>query len=307
MTNQSSETIIRELFDLAGVEINGANPWDIQVHDLRLYDRLLRETSLGLGELYMDGWWDSELIDQLIAHLLLAGVEKKVKGNWKIAWQVLRGRLMNLQSPSRAFEVGERHYDLGNDLYSAMLDKRLTYSCGYWKNAKNLDEAQEAKLDLVCRKIGLQAGMSILDIGCGWGSFAKYAAERYGARVVGVTVSREQLELGQELCKGLPIELRLQDYRNVEGEFDAVISIGSMEHIGYKNYRTYMDVVDRSPETRWNRSDPYHWIQSKSGGRGTLDGQVYFPQRSITIGRPVGKIDGGSVCHGRLAQLWPVL
>ncbi len=245
MGTQKSETIIHELFELAGVEINGKNPWDIQIHNPGLYDRLLRETSLGLGESYMDGWWDSESIDQLIAHLLTAGIEKKVRGNWKIVWHVIKGRLTNLQSPARAYEVGRRHYDLGNELYSAMLDKRLTYSCAYWKNANNLDEAQEAKLDLVCQKIGLRPGMNVLDIGCGWGSFAKFAAERYGARVVGITVSKEQMALATELCKGLPIELRLQDYRLVTGEFDSVISIGSMEHIGYKNYHTYMGVVDR--------------------------------------------------------------
>jgi cyclopropane-fatty-acyl-phospholipid synthase len=150
-----------------------------------------------------------------------------------------------MQSRSKAFVIGERHYDLGNDLYQAMLDKRLNYTCGYWKEATTLDEAQEAKLELVCKKIGLQPGMRVLELGCGWGSFAKYAAEIHGAEVLGVTVSKEQVALGMELCKGLPVELRLQDYREVEGTYDAVISIGVMEHVGYKNYRTYMEVTDR--------------------------------------------------------------
>ena len=141
--------------------------------------------------------------------------------------------------------MGIKHYDLGNDLYQAMLDKRMVYTCGYWKNASNLDDAQEAKLDLVCRKIGAHQGMRILELGCGWGSFARYAAEKYGAEVTGVTVSREQVALGSELCKGLPVELRLQDYRDVSGVYDAVVSIGVMEHVGYKNYSTYMEVVNR--------------------------------------------------------------
>jgi cyclopropane-fatty-acyl-phospholipid synthase len=141
--------------------------------------------------------------------------------------------------------VGQKHYDLGNDLYTAMLDKRLNYTCAYWKNARNLDEAQEAKLELVCRKIGIHPGMRILELGCGWGSFAKYAAEKYNASILGVTVSKEQVALGMELCKGLPVELRMQDYREVTGTFDAVISIGVMEHVGYKNYGEYMRVVDR--------------------------------------------------------------
>jgi cyclopropane-fatty-acyl-phospholipid synthase len=162
-------------------------------------------------------------------------------------WLALRSRLLNLQSPAMAYEVGEQHYDLGNDLYQAMLDKRLNYTCGYWANASTLDEAQEAKLELVCKKIGLhlQPGMRVLELGCGWGSFAKYAAEKYGAQVLGVTVSKEQVALGMERCAGLPVELRLLDYREVEGTYDAVISIGVMEHVGYKNYRTYMQVTDR--------------------------------------------------------------
>jgi len=245
MADQTSERIVRELLNLADVEVDGKSAWDIQVHEPRFYERVLKESSLGLGESYMDGWWDCQAVDQFIDRVLKADLDKKVKGNWKFLFHTLKSRLFNLQAPSRAFEVGEHHYDLGNDLYCAMLDRRMNYTCGYWKNASNLDEAQEAKLDLVCRKIGLQPGMRVLELGCGWGSFAKYAAEKYGAQVLGVTVSKEQVALGNELCRGLPVELRLQDYREVEGKYDAVISIGVMEHVGYKNYRTYMQVAER--------------------------------------------------------------
>jgi cyclopropane-fatty-acyl-phospholipid synthase len=245
MTSQKSETIVRELFEFAGIQVNGKNPWDIQVHDPRFYDRILRDSTLGVGESYVEGWWDCEAIDEFVSRALKARLDIKVKGSGKIFLHVLRSKLVNLQVLSKAYEVGVRHYDLGNDLYRAMLDKRLNYTCGYWKNATTLDEAQEAKLDLVCKKIGVKPGMHILELGCGWGSFAKYAAEKYGAHVLGVTVSKEQVALGMELCKGLPVELRLQDYRLVEGKYDAVISIGIMEHVGYKNYRTYMQVVDR--------------------------------------------------------------
>ena len=242
---KKSEAIVRELLDSASIAINGSHPWDIQVHDARFYDRVLRQGTLGLGESYMDGWWDCAALDQFIDRALRARLEDQVKGNWHVLFQVFRSRLLNLQAPSAAFEVGERHYDLGNDLYRAMLDKRLNYTCGYWKDATTLDQAQEAKLELVCQKIGLKPGMRVLELGCGWGSFAKYAAERYDAHVLGVTVSKEQVALGMELCHGLPVELRLQDYREVTGTYDAVISIGIMEHVGYKNYRTYMQVVDR--------------------------------------------------------------
>ncbi len=245
MAGKSPETVFCDLMQEAGIEVNGKNPWDIQIHDRRFYERVFREPHLTMGEGYMDGWWDCERIDELINRVLLARIDQKIRGDWRVAWFVLQSRLQNLQSAARAYEVGERHYDLGNDLYCAMLDRRLNYTCGYWKNATTLDEAQEAKLDLVCKKIGAHPGMRILELGCGWGAFAKFAAERYGAQVLGVTVSKEQVALGLDLCKGLPVELRLQDYREVEGQYDAVISIGIMEHVGYRNYRTYMQVVDR--------------------------------------------------------------
>jgi cyclopropane-fatty-acyl-phospholipid synthase len=245
MVSSKSEGIIRELLTSAGVEVNGTNPWDLQVHNPEFYDRVLRDTTLGLGESYMDGWWDCEAIDEMVTKLLLADIRSKVQENWKYVLHGLRARFFNRQSSARAYQVGEQHYDLGNDLYEAMLDKRLNYTCGYWRNAKTLDDAQEAKLELVCKKIGIYPGMRILEFGCGWGSFAKYAAEKYGANVLGVTVSKEQVKLGMELCKGLPVELRLQDYREVTGTYDAVISIGVLEHVGYKNYRTYMETADR--------------------------------------------------------------
>ena len=166
--------------------------------------------------------------------------------------------------------MGIKHYDLGNDLYQRMLDKRLVYTCGYWKNADNLDDAQEAKLDLVCRKIGAKPGMKILELGCGWGSFAKFAAEKYGASVLGVTVSKEQVALGMELCKGLPVELRLQDYREVQGTFDAVISIGVMEHVGHKNYSTYMEVVNRCL-----KEDGIGFVHTIGGNKSITNGEPW--------------------------------
>jgi cyclopropane-fatty-acyl-phospholipid synthase len=238
--------VVRDLLATAGITINGDKPFDIQVHKNDFYGRVLREGALGLGESYMDGWWDCQALDQFIDRALRANLEEKVRGNLGIMRFVLRSRLFNLQKQSRAYQIAEHHYDLDNDLYRAMLDKRMNYTCGYWKNATSLDEAQEAKLELVCRKINLQPGMTVLELGCGYGSFAAYAAQKYGVSVTGVNVSKQQLELGRELCKGLPVELKLDDYRNINGKYDRVISIGIMEHIGYKNYRTYMSVVDRT-------------------------------------------------------------
>lgn len=240
-----SKEVAEHLLGLAGITVNGNKAYDMQVHNEQLYRRLITDAALGLGESYMDGWWDTPALDQLIARVTATDLEQKVKGNLKLKLQVLKSKLFNFQKRSRAFQVGEQHYDEGNDLYRAMLDKRMAYTCGYWKKARTLDDAQEAKLDLVCKKIGLQKGMSVLELGCGWGSFAKFAAEKYGAQVTGVTVSKEQVALGNAECKGLPVTIELKDYREVSGVYDRVLSIGILEHVGYKNYRTYMEVADR--------------------------------------------------------------
>ncbi|MBW3001567.1 cyclopropane fatty acyl phospholipid synthase [Candidatus Woesearchaeota archaeon] len=228
----------------ADIKVNGSRPWDIQVYNPKFYTRVLAGGSLALGESYIDGWWDCRALDQFFYRLLKARLDTKVK-DWKQIFHVIKAKILNLQSKSRAYEVGKRHYDIGNDLYKNMLDKRMVYSCGYWKDAKTLDKAQEAKLDLICKKLKLKKGMKVLDIGCGWGSLAKYAAEKYKVKVVGVTVSKEQVKLARELCKGLPIEIRLQDYRKINEQFDRIVSVGMFEHVGYKNYKTYVKVVNR--------------------------------------------------------------
>lgn len=246
MSENKYKSLVRELLSLAEIEINGSKPWDIQVHDDRFYKRVITEVELGLGESFMDGWWDVERLDEMIYRIVRADLQNKVKRNLKIALQLAGFYLFNMQSRNRAFIIGERHYDLGNDLFQNMLDKRMNYSCAYWKNANNLDEAQENKLDLICKKLYLKPGMRVLDIGCGWGAFGKYAAEKYGVEIVGITVSKEQVTLGKELCKGLPVELRLQDYRDINEEFDRIVSVGMIEHVGYKNYRTYFKVAERN-------------------------------------------------------------
>jgi len=233
----------KELFALADIKINGNRPWDIQVFDERFYRRVFIHTTLGLGDAYMDGWWDAENIDQFIYKVLNAHLYEKVK-DLPILWFHIKNKLFNLQKKSNAYKIVEKHYEVGNDLFKLMLDKRMTLSCGYWKNAKNLDQAQEAKLDLICRKLGLKPGMRVLDIGCGFGGFAQFAAEKYNVNVVGITVSKEQVKLGKELCKGLPVEIRLQDYRSVKEKFDRIVSIGMFEHVGHKNYRKYMKTAN---------------------------------------------------------------
>lgn len=237
--------IVQDILSPAGIIINGSQPWDIQIRNDKFYQRVLSDGSLGLGEAYMDGWWECARLDDFFCRLIPSQPEDRMKKNWKLLFHILGSTIVNRGSKSRAFRVGERHYDIGNDLFRNMLDRRMVYSCAYWNESENLNDAQEAKLDLICRKLGLHPGDRVLDIGCGWGSFAKYAAEKYDVKVVGITVSREQIELGRELCAGLPVEIRLQDYRNVDSRFNHVVSIGMFEHVGCRNYRTYMATVHR--------------------------------------------------------------
>ncbi len=233
---------VEEALSSADVQLNGSRPWDLQVHNDKLYSRVLSKGSLGLGEAYMEGWWDSPALDQFFFRVLRSQVDSKFKPVQELTCNI-RARLQNLQSRQRAFEVALRHYDIGNDLYEKMLDQRMIYSCAYWRDSDNLDEAQEAKLDLVCRKLHIEPGMRVLDIGCGWGGTARYLAEKYDVRVVGLTVSKEQAEHGRRICGKLPVDIRLQDYRSLEDKFDRILSIGMFEHVGYKNYRTFMKCV----------------------------------------------------------------
>ena len=245
MGKEKQQDTTEKLLSLAGIKVGGNNPWDIVVRDPRFYQVVLSRGSLGLGESYMDGWWDCNALDEFFFRILRSHLEEKVKKNWVLIREVLWARLINLQSKERAFDIGRKHYDLGNELYTNMLDRRMVYSCGYWQNAGDLNEAQENKMDLICRKLFLKPGMKLLDIGCGWGSFLKYATERYGVKAVGITVSAEQVELGLQICTNLPVEIRLQDYRDVNEKFDRIVSVGMIEHVGYKNYRVYMEMVRR--------------------------------------------------------------
>lgn len=244
MKGTKAKIVVQKMLEPLDVQINGDRPWDIQIHNPDFYERVLLGGSMALGESYMDGWWDCKALDQFFEIILEAQLYKKVKTNAKLLlWIILKAKITNAQKRSKAYEIGKRHYDIGNNLFSVMLDKGKNYSCGYWKKAKTLDDAQEAKLDLICQKMGLKSGMKVLDIGCGWGSFAKYAAEKYGANIHGITVSKEQVKFANEFCRGLNVKIELKDYRNLNEKFDRIVSIGMFEHVGCKNYRTYMNLV----------------------------------------------------------------
>ena len=238
MSADSFRRRVEKLLASADVTIGGDRPWDLQVSHPRFFQRVLAQGALGFGEAYMDGWWQSASLDQLLYRLIRAELDDQV-GSLVLYYVALRAKLLNRQRRSRAKIVGERHYDIGNDLYRQMLDSRMIYSCGYWKGAQTLEQAQEDKLQLTCSKLLLQEGQRVLDIGCGWGGTARFLVERYGVEVVGVTISSAQAEVAREHCAGLPIEILLQDYRSIEGQFDRIVSIGMFEHVGPKNYQTY--------------------------------------------------------------------
>src|SRR5690606_9424030 len=233
---------VEALLAEAGLRIGGDRPQDPQVHDPRFFRRVLAGGSLALGEAYMDGWWDAASLDGFFAAALAANLDRRVHG-WGDLWLATRAWLLNLQTPRRAREVGRRHYDLGNELYQAMLGRQMTYSCGYWARASDLDAAQADKLELCFRKLGLAPGMRLLDIGCGFGEALAQAAERYGVEGVGITISAQQAAWARERCAGLPVQIRVQDYRDLSGRFDRVLSIGMFEHVGRRNYRRFFDTV----------------------------------------------------------------
>lgn len=232
-----------KLFKRAGVEINGPNPWDIRVHDDSFYKRIFFDRSLGFGEAYSEGLFDCDRLDLVYFKFIKAGLHEE--RNFSFLDKIL-SRLFNLQNLKLSVENVKRHYDLGNDLYKSFLDTRMVYSCGYWKNTDNLDQAQIDKFDLICRKLDLKKGQRILEIGCGWGGFAIYAARKYGVSVVGVTLSTEQYNLALELTADIPeVEIRFQDYREIpdDEKYDHVVSIGMFEHVGLKNHETFFKKV----------------------------------------------------------------
>lgn len=246
-TSDQAQQAFSDLLAQADVFVNGDREWDMRIHHPETASRVLAKGSLGLGESYMDGWWDSDQLDELICRMLRHQLDRRVRSTELIV-QSLRARLFNLQNLRRAWQVGEAHYDLGNDFFETMLGKTMAYTCGYWagiEGSGDLDAAQHAKLDLICRKLGLEPGMRLLDIGCGWGSLMRHAAMHYGVSCVGVTISREQAEFGREHCAGLPVEFALTDYREIEGRFERIASIGMFEHVGHKNHRAFFEVARR--------------------------------------------------------------
>jgi cyclopropane-fatty-acyl-phospholipid synthase len=214
--------------------------------------------------------WDVESLDEMMYRILKAKLQNKIRIDLPFVWRWMRAKIFNMQR-EQVFAVAQRHYDIGNDLYGVMLGKRMVYSCGYWKVAKDLDDAEEAKLDLICRKIYIDKGQTVLDIGSGWGSFLQFAAQRYGARGIGVTVSKEQVEYANSAKGDLPIVTRLLDYLDVDGRYDRIVSLGMFEHVGYKNYRLFMKKVHSLM-----RDDGIFLLHTIGGNVSVSQGEAWF-------------------------------
>ncbi len=282
----SLEKKFREWCEAADIRIlvDGENfaaprPWDVVVHDGRLFGRILSHGTLGLGEAYMDGWWDCDRMDEMLFRAIRSGMERHISNNLSGWLHEAAFRLLNLQSRSRAFMVAKHHYDADPALFRAMLDPFMQYSCGYWEHADNLEDAQIAKMELICRKLELKPGMSVLDVGCGWGGLSRYMAEHYQVKVTGITVSEEQLIVDREKAGSLPVEYMLLDYRDLPGQstfctrsgagngtWDRVVSVGMFEHVGRKNYRVFLDMIRKC--LRPDGLFLLHSIGSNGGGCG---------------------------------------
>jgi cyclopropane-fatty-acyl-phospholipid synthase len=241
---RNARSRLQELLAHADIRLDGDRPWDPRVKSERFLD-VAFAGSLAIGEAYMEGLWECDDLAELVSRFRRADLGDHFKIGAD-GWRTLSAWVKNMQSPTRSVQMGQRVYDGAIDLFEATLDPRMVYSCAYWKNAKNLAEAQEAKLDLACRKLGLKEGMKVLDIGCGWGSFVKFAAEKYGAHVTGITISKEQMEYGRKRCEGMKgVEIRYQDYREVTGTYDRIFSAGMFEHVGPRNHKKYFEAAER--------------------------------------------------------------
>ena len=214
-----------------------------EVHHDHAFTRMLIGGSTGAGEAYMDGLWSSSDLRAVLTGALANAGRVRLDAAVSLPRRILdlwrHSRRRNTRSGSA--QNIQAHYDLGNEFFRLFLDESLAYSCAIWDGCDDLDEAQQAKFDLVCRKLDLGPGDRVLEIGCGWGGFAVHAARTTGCQIVAITVSREQYELASQrvAAEGLDDQVRIvySDYRDVEGTFDKVVSIEMFEAVG----REYWD------------------------------------------------------------------
>lgn len=263
--------LMTEMFAGVGIKINGKRPWDMRVKDDRTFSRIVHGRNLGLGEAYMEGWWDCAQLDELICRILNARLDKRIKGGQLLRLLNLHSIFFNLQSRLRAHMVADEHYNLDNELFTLMLDPYIQYSCAYFDKTDDLNEAQTRKIELICGKLKIGGGDQVLDIGCGWGGLAKYIAEHYDCRVTAVNIASEQINYARNLCKNLPVEIKNEDYRDLAGSYDKIVSVGMFEHVGPKNYKTFMRAVHRCL-----KNDGIFFLQTIGANETGIAGDPWF-------------------------------
>lgn len=229
-------------------------PITVRVRDSRLYGRLVAQGSLALGESYADGWWDveGERLQELFSVLFANNVDRLFNGGFlpRIIGRVRSWRL-GINRARAAHDDIRVHYDLSNEFFAQMLDKTMTYSCGYAATeSDSLEQMQQNKLKRIAAKLQLQRGGTLLDIGCGWGGLLTYVGENFPeVQGVGITLSEEQYEFARRRLreKGLQDRMRVQllDFRDLAGSFDFVVSVGMFEHVGLPSYGDFFQAVRR--------------------------------------------------------------
>ncbi len=241
-----AERIITGVLEKADVRIGGDRPWDIAVHDKRFFMRAVRGT-MGVGESYMDGDWDAGSLIEFFRRTMGAGLQAHPLLRLNRLAKEIQARFRNLQTRDRSRAVAEEHYDLDHRMYSLFLGPWNQYTCCFFDGTRDLEQAEVCKLEMICDKLEIEAGDRVLDIGCGWGGFAKYAASTRGCKVIGISLSDEQIDYARSYTAGLPVEIHRLDYRDLPssslGPFDKILICGMIEHVGYKNYRQLMQVV----------------------------------------------------------------
>lgn len=243
-----SQFAVARIFSIADVAINGTRRWDIRVSDDRFFPSVLFQGSLGLGESYLRGWWTCEDLEELFYRLITGGLERISRALPVHMIGRLADRFVNQQTRDKSLRVAERHYNLGNDLFLSFLGAYKNYSCGLYESTQTLDEAQVAKMEKICHELDLRPGDRLLDVGGGWGEFARFAATRHGCHVTSINIADEQIAYATEYCGDAPVEIRKCDYREISGRYNKIAVIAMLTHVGYKNYRLFMEVMSRCLE-----------------------------------------------------------